>query len=34
MALTKLLILRRPPFETLPVATPQDKAAVSKDALH
>jgi len=32
MALRKLLILRRPPFETPPAAAPQDKAAVSRDA--
>jgi hypothetical protein len=29
----KFLILRGRPFETPPAAAPQDKAAVSKDAL-
>ena len=33
MALRNVLILRKPPFETPFAAAPQDKAAVSKDAL-
>jgi hypothetical protein len=31
MELRKILILRKPPFETPPAAAPQDEAAVSKD---